>query len=33
VGKGKNRKHLVRWLGYSDKFNTWVNDKDIINLI
>lgn len=33
TGTGKNKKHLVRWLGYSDKFNTWVNDKDIINLV
>ena len=33
TGTGKNRRHLVRWLGYSDKFNTWVNDKDIFDLV
>lgn len=33
TGKGKNKKHLVRWLGYSSRFDSWVNDKDIINLI
>ena len=31
IEKGKN-KSLVKWKGYSDKFNSWVNNKDIIKL-
>ena len=27
--KGKS---LVKWKGYSDKFNSWVNNKDLIDL-
>ena len=26
--KGK-KEHLVRWLGYSEKFDTWIPDKDL----
>ena len=26
--KGK-KKHLVKWIGYSDKFNSWIDDKDL----
>ena len=26
--KGK-KKHLVKFIGYSDKFNEWLDDKDI----
>ena len=31
IEKGKD-KSLVKWKGYSDKFNSWVNNKDIIKL-
>ena len=31
IEKGKN-KSLVKWKGYSDKFNSWVDNKDIVNL-
>ena len=30
IKKGK-KKSLVKWKGYSDDFNTWVDNKDIIN--
>jgi len=31
--KIKGRKqYLVKWRGYSDKFNSWVNSEDIIDL-
>ena len=26
--KGK-KKHLVKWIGYSDKYNSWEDDKNI----
>ena len=29
--RGKN-KSLVKWKGYSDDFNTWVDNKDIVNI-
>ena len=29
--KGKT-KSLVKWKGYSDDFNSWVDNKDIINI-
>ena len=27
----KNKKALVKWKGYSDKFNSWVNFKDLVD--
>ena len=27
-----NGKSLVKWEGYSDKFNSWVDNKDLIDL-
>ena len=30
-GKGKNKMHLVSWLGWPRKFSTWVRDSEIIN--
>jgi len=27
--RGK-KKHLVKWLGYDDTFNSWVNDEDMV---
>ena len=31
-GKGKNVKYLVKWLGYPNKFNSWVSDSEIKHL-
>ena len=31
-GKGKNVKYLVKWLGYRNKFNSWVSDSEIKHL-
>ena len=31
IEKGKN-KSLVKWKGYSDDFNSWVDNKDIVNI-
>ena len=31
IQKGKN-KSLVKWKGYSNDFNSWVDNKDIVNL-
>ena len=31
IEKGKN-KSLVKWKGYSNDFNSWVENKDIVNL-
>ena len=31
IKKGK-KKYLVKWKGYSDDFNSWVDNKDIVNL-
>ena len=31
IEKGKN-KSLVKWKGYSDNFNSWVDNKDIVNI-
>ena len=30
--KKEKIKSLVKWKGYSDKFNSWVNNKDLIDL-
>ena len=30
--KKKKNKSLVKWKGYSDKFNSWVDNKDLIDL-
>ena len=27
-----NKKSLVKWKGYSDDFNSWVDNKDIVNI-
>ena len=27
----KKKKALVKWKGYSDKFNSWVDFKDLVN--
>ena len=32
VIKREKKKSLVKWKGYSDDFNSWVNNKDIVNL-
>jgi hypothetical protein len=29
-GKGKNKEYLVKWLGYDDKFNSWVKASDFV---
>ena len=29
--KGK-RKSLVKWKGYSNDFNSWISDRDIVNI-
>ena len=29
--KGKTE-HLVKWLGWPDKFNSWVSDQDVKNI-
>ena len=31
IKRGK-KKSLVKWKGYSDDFNSWVDNKDIVNL-
>ena len=31
IKRGK-RKSLVKWKGYSDDFNSWVDNKDIVNI-
>ena len=31
IEKGKN-KSLIKWKGYSDDFNSWVDNKDIVNI-
>ena len=28
-GKGRSKKHFVRWKGYPESFNSWVNADDI----
>ena len=32
VIKRKNKKALVKWVGYSDKHNSWVQFSDLINI-
>ena len=27
----KKKKALVKWKGYSDKFNSWISFKDLVN--
>ena len=29
--KQQGNKSLVKWLGYNDSFNSWVDKKDIVN--
>lgn len=29
---GRTTYHLIKWLGYPDKFNQWVSEKDISNV-
>ena len=31
IKRGK-KKSLVKWKGYSDNFNSWIYDKDIVNI-
>ena len=31
IKRGK-KKSLVKWKGYSDGFNSWVDNKDIVNI-
>ena len=31
-GRGKRKEYLVKWLGYPDKFNSWVTAKDMQHL-
>ena len=31
IKRGK-KKSLVKWKGYSDNFNSWVDNKDIVNI-
>ena len=31
IKRGK-KKSLVKWKGYSDDFNSWVNNKDMVNI-
>ena len=28
----RGNKALVKWLGYPDSFNSWIDSKDVINL-
>ena len=30
--KKQRNKRLVKWLGYNDSFNSWVDNKDINKL-
>jgi Integrase core domain/Chromo (CHRromatin Organisation MOdifier) domain len=31
-GRGTSKRLLVKWKGYSEKFNSWINEKDLKNL-
>ena len=28
-GRGRNKKHLVKWVGYSDDFNSWISAAEV----
>ena len=30
-GKGRSRKHLVRWLNFGPRWDSWISDSDITN--
>ena len=32
VIKRRKKKSLVKWKGYSNDFNSWVDNKDIVNI-
>jgi len=32
VIRRRGNKSLVKWLGYSDSFNSWVDNKDLLKL-
>ena len=32
VIRKRGNKALVKWLGYPDSFNSWIDSKDVINL-
>jgi len=32
VIRRKGDKSLVKWLGYKDEFNSWVDNKDLVKL-
>ena len=32
IKRKKNKKAFVKWVGYSDKHNTWVLFSDLINI-
>ena len=32
VIRKRGNKSLVKWLGYSESFNSWVDNKDLIKL-
>ena len=32
-GKGKNVQYLVKWLGYPNKFNSWVSNRQFQLLV
>lgn len=31
-GKGRNKEVLVRWVGYSSKFDSWIKANTIVNI-
>ena len=31
-GRGKNKRYLIKWLGYPESFNSWVNSGDLKKL-
>jgi len=28
---GRKKQYLVKWLGYPDKFNKWIDEKDLVS--